>query len=226
MLANFFLLFLEFVLYVCIPLLYNKVTMKFPELKFDLKQIAKQINNLERIEDIALIDPKYGYGAWLFMDKVRIMATVQTNTRVENIGIADVNYDNWQQFLKINEGIRIECNEFLIVTSLPMITTLTPLMPYELMFMVETNGTQFKVVEADQKLPTLIFEGCEIFFELMNSLNPNNADWVHSSMSLKNFTLKGSNSEFHVLCRDFVMPFYVVESLLKAPITGTRLIVI
>jgi hypothetical protein len=200
--------------------------MKFPELKFDLKQIANQIKNLERLEDIAAIDPKYGYGAWLYMDKLRIMATVQTNTRVENIGISDVSYDNWHQFLKVNQGISIKHNEFLIVTSLPTIAHLIPPMPYDLMFLVETNGTQFKVVESDQKLPTLIFEGCEIFFELMNSLNPKNTDWVHSSMSLKNFSLKGSNSEFHVLCRDFVMPFYVVENLLDAPITGTRLVII
>jgi hypothetical protein len=200
--------------------------MKFPELKFDLKQIANQIKNLERLEDIAAIDPKYGYGAWLYMDKIRIMATVQTNVRVENIGIADVSYDNWHQFLKTNEGISIKHSEFLLVASLPMITSLRPPMPFDLMFLVETNGTQFKVVESDQKLPTLIFEGCEKFFELMNSLNPKNTDWVHSSMSLKNFSLKGSNSEFHVLCRDFAMPFYVVENLLDAPITGTRLVII
>jgi hypothetical protein len=125
---------------------------------------------------------------------------VQTNARVENIGIADVSYDNWYQFLKVNQGICIKYNEFLVLKSLPKVKLLVPPIPFDLMFMVETDGNKFKVVEADQKLPTLIFEGCEIFFELMNSLNSNNVDWVHSSMSLNNFTLKCGNSEFQVLC--------------------------
>jgi hypothetical protein len=198
--------------------------MGYPDLKFNLKQVTESAKKLERLLDISSIDPAYSYKAWHGVDSIKLLVSVATETKAENIGVASIPYSKWQEFLQTNTGIKISFDPYIEVNALRQLEIIKVEPDVELFVCVQRNGKRYFINTLDNLLPVLLFEGDVFFYEFLNTINPDNLNWVHSSSSLISFTMRFASTCVSVNSNHDSGYFELMRLSLNAEIVGTRII--
>jgi hypothetical protein len=198
--------------------------MGFPDLKFNLSQVTQAAKSRQRLLDISSIDPAYGYKAWHGISEVKLLITVTTDKKVENIGITSIPYSQWTEFVEINKGITIVIDDFVEINSLKQLEQIEFDPSIELFVCVQRASSKYLVSTLHNLLPVLLFEGDVFFFELLNRLNPNNLVWEHSSATYNSFTMRYGSSCVSVNSDNDSSTFELMQLSLNASIKGTRII--